>query len=118
MNNLKVKVSYEFRGIKFKSENNYTIDDINIINDIIVADYESLLYIVNILDVNYYELQFKINNEWQYFNNYDYCDYLKNKYFKNNDNIDIYYLLNKLDNMGYFRFIPYIRGLRENETHN
>ena len=115
MNNVKIKMSYEIWGTKFKSEKSYKIDNINILYNLVSSDYETLLYLENKADIYCYELQFKVNNnDWEYFNNYDYCKYLKDKYFINNDNITDYSLLNKLDDMKFTNFLFYVRGLRDN----
>lgn len=117
MNNVKIKMSYEVRSTKFKSEKSYKIDDTHNIYDLIALEFETLLYIESHMNIYKSSLKFKINNEdWQSYNTYDYCLYLKNKYFKDKENITEYYLLNKLFDLKYYEFIHYIRGLRDNEN--
>lgn len=117
MNNLKIKLSYELMGLKFKTEQTDKIENLDTINSIISSYYERLLYIEDKINIYNYDLQFKVNsNEWEYYNCYDYCKYLKDEYFSNNDNITEYSLLNKLDDIGYTKFMFYVRGLRDNET--
>ena len=113
---LKIKLSYEILGTKFKAEKSETFENLDIIRNIISSYYETLLYFEEKTGVYNYELQFKVNdNDWDYYNRYDYCHFLKDKYFKDNENITDNLLLNKLDDMKFSNFMFYIRGLLDNE---
>lgn len=117
MNNLRIKISYEVRSIKFNSEKSYKIEDANNIYDLIALDFDTLLYIEAHMNIYKSSFKFKINNEdWQDYNICDYCCYLKNKYFKDKENITEYYLLDKLFDLNYYGFVHYVRGLRDNEN--
>ena len=116
MNSLKIKISYKVRDTKFKAENSYKIDTIDSIYDLIALDYETLMYIDAHMNIYKSEFKYKLNNEeWQHYNCYDYCLYLKNKFFKNRSYITEYTLLNKLMDIGYLNFILYIKEVRDNE---
>lgn len=116
MDKLNIKKSFIFWGTKFKCEKNLKIVGNDNINTVLSLEYEELLYMREKINIYSYELRYKINDDdYQYFNNYDYCVYLKNKYFKDNDNITDYILLNKMYNMNYSDFKDFIKKVINNE---
>ena len=117
MNKLNIKKSFIFWGTEFKEEKNIKIKDIDNVKRILPLEYEELLYMYEKINIYSYELRYKINDdESQYFNNYDYCVYLKNKYFKDNEEITDYILLNKMYDMNYSDFKDFVEKVKNNEN--
>ena len=116
MKTLKIKLICKIWDTKFKAERTYKFSDTADIGSTIEHNFCNLLYLKDKISFLKYELYFKVNNgSWMYYNSHDYCLYLKNEYFKNNENIDGYTLLERLEDLGYERFMIYLGGLRENE---
>ena len=117
MDKLNIKKSFIFWTTEFKSEKTLKIEDSDNVKRILSFEYEELLYMREKINIHSYELRYKINDdEYQYFNNHDYCVYLKNEYFKDNDNITDYILLNKMYDMNYSDFKDFVEKVKNNEN--